>query len=480
VYVMPALGGPARLIAPDGRGPRFSPDGSRIAYWTGQFRGTTVVGRASKVFVVALSGGAPARLLPDFDLAGEFVWTGDGRALIMAGGRDRGPQVAEMFDWWLAPLDGTPAVKTGVMDLPVLHGDGVSPDRWTSDGVLFSFKGDLWKVRISNAGRVAGEPQRLTLGVGPYVDPTGGANGEIVFARMVTERTVERASLTNVTEPVARLYSDGEPTTHRASGTADGSRIVFERGADGAREIWVKDATTGHQEMVIRVATDAPLNATLSPDGARIGYTQGSNAARRGAGTGYVIETSGGVPRKVCDSCEIHGFFADNQRLLIALDDGHAIQVIDLRSGGIHDVVVSSAGGSLDRPHASPDDRWLAFRRQRDGVGRTFVVPLTLDRPAVADTLDAIDEPTTTGRPAGWSLDSRVLYLLLDTDGFRCLWGQRVDPRTGVLVGTPFAVRHFHRVVGMSTSFSNAITSGGFIYEAADVTGNLWKLTTPR
>ena len=32
-----------------------------------------------------------------------------------------------------------------------------------------------------------------------------------------------------------------------------------------------------------------------------------------------------------------------------------------------------------------------------------------------------VDEPTTTGRPAGWSLDGSVLYLLLDADGFRCL-----------------------------------------------------------
>jgi hypothetical protein len=30
IYLMPALGGPARLIARDGRGPRFSPDGTRM------------------------------------------------------------------------------------------------------------------------------------------------------------------------------------------------------------------------------------------------------------------------------------------------------------------------------------------------------------------------------------------------------------------------------------------------------------------
>jgi Tol biopolymer transport system component len=480
VYVVSTLGGSARLIVPDGRRPRFSPDGSRIAYWTGQFRGDNVVSRASRVFVVALSGGAPSRLLADFEVATEFVWTGDSRALIVAGRRERRAQVAETFDWWLTPVDGASVTKTGVFDTRLLLGEGVAPGGWTPDGVLFSFRGDLWKVPLSNTGRASAEPKRLTLGVGPYIDPAAGPNGEIVFASVVTERAIERASLTDVTEPVARLHRDSEPSTQRASGTADGSRIVFERSAGGSREIWLKQPTSGHQEMVVRVSTQAPLNATVSPNGARIGYTQDSTVTGASAGIGYVVEISGGVPRKVCDSCEIHGFLADNHRLLIALDDGHAIQVVDLRTGAVHDVVVASDGGRLDRPHASPDDRWLAFRRQRDVASGTVVVRLTPERPVVVDKLEAIDEPTTTGRPAGWSLDSKVLYLLLDTDGFRCIWGQRIDPQTGALVGKPFAVRHFHTTVGMSTSFANPVTTGGFIYEAADVTANLWKLTTPR
>lgn len=480
VYLVPTLGGPARSIAQDGRDPRFSPDGSRIAYWTGQFRGDNIVGRASSVFVVPLSGGAPSRLLPGFEVASGFVWTGDSRALIVAGRRERRAEVAEPFDWWLAPVDGASATKTGVFDSRLLVGEGVAPGEWTPDGVLFSFKGDLWRVPVSNTGRVNGEPQRLTVGVGRYIEPAGGPNGEVVFTSVVTERAVERASLTDVTEPAARLHRDSEPSTQRASSTADGSRIVFERTAGGSREIWVKTPATGHQEMVVRVSTQGSLNATVSPDGARIGYTTGSNATAGSARTGYVIETSGGVPRKICDSCEVHGFLADNQRLLIALDDGHAIQMIDLRTGAVRDLVVVSDGGRLDRPHASPDDRWLAFRRQRGVAGSTFVVRLTPERPIVADRLAAIDEPTTTGRPAGWSLDSTLLYLLLDTDGFRCIWGQRIDPQTGALVGKPFAVRHFHTTLGMSTSFANAVTTGGFIYEAADLTANLWKLTTPR
>jgi Tol biopolymer transport system component len=332
IYLVPALGGPARLIAPDGRRPRFSPDGSRIAYWSGQFRGTG--GRdassvASSVYVLSLSGGAPVRVLSDFEVANDPVWVPDGRSLLVAGRRERGLQQAESFDWWMTPLDGRPPVKTSVFDTPLLRGAGVAPSRWTSSGVLFSFHDDLWRVMLSSAGRLSAPPRRLTLGVGPYVEPAMGPSGEVIFARLVTQRAVERASLTNPTEPAMRLYADAGSSMWRASGTNDGSIIVFEREVGAAREIWIKNTRSGRQELVVRVPTRDQVNATVSSDGARIAYTQDSNVTGGfSAGTGYVIETSGGVPRKVCDACELHGFLADNQHVLVALNDRHAIRVV--------------------------------------------------------------------------------------------------------------------------------------------------------
>ena len=188
------------------------------------------------------------------------------------------------------------------------------------------------------------------------------------------------------------------------------------------------------------------MNATISGDGARIAYTRNSDATGGSAGTGFVIETAGGVPRRVCDGCEMHGFLADHQSVLAALNDGHAIRLIDVRTGNARDLVVAAAGERLDRPHASPDGRWLAFRRQSNSVGKSFVVRLSPDHPISAEGLRPIDEPTTTGRPCGWSLDSRIVYLLLDTDSFRCLWAQRIDP-AGAPVGNPIIVRHFHSTI---------------------------------
>jgi len=424
IYMVPALGGPARLIAAEGRGPRFSPDG---------------------------------------------------RSLLVAGRRS---QTDEALDWWIVPQDGKPPVKTGVLELPHFRHTLPVCSRWTPQGLLFSSGDDLWMIKLTDTGIVSGAPRRLTLGVGPYVDPAVTPNGQIVFARSVAQRVVERASLSKAAEEPARLYADTGSTSWRASTTSDGSLIVLEREVGDSREIWTKHLQSGRQQLIVRVPAAGPTNAVVSQDGARIAYTQAGTAATNVVITGYVIETAGGVPRKICDTCNLHGFLSDNHHVMASLADGHAIQLIDTRDGTTRDLVTVNDGSRLDRPHASPDDRWLAFRRNRGGAGKSYIVGLPAGRAVNADEAAVVDEPTTTGRPGGWSLDSRVLYLLLDTDGFRCIWGQSIDA-AGRLIGKPSAVRHFHATQGMSTSMGNAVNADGFVYEAADMTANIWKMTIP-
>ena len=68
IYLVSTLGGPARLAIAGGRRPRFSPDGSRLAYWTGQFRGVAGA-RDTSVFVAPLDGGTPTRVAAGFQAA---------------------------------------------------------------------------------------------------------------------------------------------------------------------------------------------------------------------------------------------------------------------------------------------------------------------------------------------------------------------------------------------------------------------------
>jgi Tol biopolymer transport system component len=471
VYVVPALGGPARRIVQDGRDPKFAPDGKRIAYWSGAWRGHAIALRSS-VFVASLDGGEPTRIVPDFRMARIPAWSPDGQSLLIQGRRD---DAIDSFDWWRIPLDGGTPVQTGIFALAGRPDSTFSSHVWTPSGVILSAGGyNLWSVALSSDGRAAEPMRALTAVTGDAFHPSVSRDGSVVFAAVNRQRVIVRAPLSDGAHDQLPLliYADDRPDAARASASADGSRLVFEQWFPSHREVWQRDLRRDQQEMVVRVDDTAQLNPTVSPDGARIAYTTHVDGQ---PGTGFVIDASGGTPRRVCDKCNLYGFLSDNRRVL-ALRRG-LIAAIDTRDGSQIELVRTDKG-SLDRPHVSPDDRWIAFRQALDTGGKTFLAAVSPGGAVDPAAWQQIDEPTTSGRPAGWSLDARVLYLLLDTDGFRCLWGQRVDAATGRLSGVPVAVRHFHDInEAASTSFGNPIVPDGFIFETVKRTGNLWRLT---
>jgi eukaryotic-like serine/threonine-protein kinase len=472
IYIAPALGGTARLIAAEGRQPRFSPDGTRVVYWSGQWRGAPSSG-ASALFVISLQGGSPSRLLAHFVMARDAVWSPDGRSLIVLARRDRESSLADGFDWWWLPLDGRPPVKTGMMAFADFIDGQPPPAAWTGSGVVFASQGDLWSTPISEVDGHAGAPRRLTVAAGASA-PAVARDGSLVFALNQRHRVVERAPIAPGEEarPPVRLYRDNRDVPERASQTADGSMIVVEKGFHAHREIWLKRFPSGAERMITRADAKNIMSATTSPDGTRVVFTVGLY----GEGSGRVVDVAGGVPRTLCDSCVLTGFLSDNRRVLAMRDQGRELSLVDTLNAAVTPLI-RDPRGRLERSHASPDDRWLAFRRVVDGSAKTYLTALNRGARVFPEAAAEIHEPTVTGRPAGWSPDSRILYLLLDADGFRCLWGQRIS-QNGGLEGAPYAVRHFHHQdnMGLSTSYGNAITAEGFMYDAVEITGDVWRL----
>jgi hypothetical protein len=224
--------------------------------------------------------------------------------------------------------------------------------------------------------------------------------------------------------------------------------------------------------MITRVNGVAQADPTLSPDGERIGYRAGPPEAR----DGFVVDVRGGVPVRVCERCVVFGFLSDNQRIL-ALDQGQSrLRAIDVQSKASRELL-NAPNRRFARTHLSPDDRLLTFQSGEE----IFVTAVPEDGPAPENTWTLIGQTVPGGRPCGWSLDSSIAYLLLNTDGFRCLWGQRIDRRTGRPLGEPIAVRHFHDTLAQefSTSMGNAITDNGFLYGGGVLTANLWRLPAP-
>ena len=86
IYIISALGGEARLLAPKGRNPRFSPAGDWIAYWVGPLAGHPLGAQAGKIFLIPPTGGDPKQIDPPGILAaGCPIWSPDGTHLLFYG-----------------------------------------------------------------------------------------------------------------------------------------------------------------------------------------------------------------------------------------------------------------------------------------------------------------------------------------------------------------------------------------------------------
>ena len=85
-------------------------------------------------------------------------------------------------------------------------------------------------------------------------------------------------------------------------------------------------------------------------------------------------------------------------------------------------------------------------------------------------------------RTAGLSPQGGVLYMLLERDGFRCLYAMKLDVATGRPRGQPFVVAHFHDASRQwgSTGMGSAVAEGVFIADLFETTGNIWMTTLPR
>lgn len=119
VWIAPKSGGTAnRLSSPEGDEsyPRFSPDGSMLAY-TANYQGN------SDVYVISVNGGIPLRLTYHGMFDRVLGWTPDGKSVLFASSRESGRQRYNQF--YTIPVKGGSPSK-----LPVPYGEfaSLSPD----------------------------------------------------------------------------------------------------------------------------------------------------------------------------------------------------------------------------------------------------------------------------------------------------------------------------------------------------------------
>jgi Tol biopolymer transport system component/predicted Ser/Thr protein kinase len=483
VYIAPALGGEARLLVKNGRRPRFSPDGAWIAYAIGERQ-------AAELFVIPGSGvGAPQRVQTGFRQATNHVWAPDSKRILFVG---LDPEDQERNDWWVAPLETGPVMRTGALKAfrERAMGSGVVPSAWTEgDQVMFSVtEGDhenLWQIPISpKTWTITGVPQRLTFGTGLEILPAVGAS-RVVFSSQVSNHDIWALPTDTmhgkVLGEVTRLTRDAALDTW-PSASGDGKKVVFTSRRSGNSDVWMKALDDGKETAL---TTTGGFTPQISRDGSKVAY-QGGVEPR---GTIYVVALgTGGAPgvvEKVCDDCGRPDDWSPDLTKILLLNPrggpGGAgrLQLLDLAAGG-QPLVVEHPKNFVGSSRLSDDGHWISFVETPAASRRQiFIASLRGRTPVPQSEWIPITDGSGLDREPRWSPDANLLYFLSERDGFRCFWAQSLESATKRPIGAAFPVQHFHRS-RFDLRYSDTGTVGfalardKIVFAMGETTGNIW------
>jgi Tol biopolymer transport system component len=484
IYVVSALGGESVRVASSGFNPQFSPDGRRIAYWTG---GQVSVSTPSKIYVVAATGGAAEEVPTGILYSRHPIWTGDGKQLLFWGASES----FNNLDWYTieTPSSGqnSRSMSCGLfrsLGLELGIGLDIYPRGWLGAEVLFSMPAsqtrDLWSVPISSSSgcHAEGPPHPLTAGLESALHPSASGTDRIVWAGVQTDINIWSLPVEAEVGKVAgemRQLTDGLTPRLRPYISRNGKRVTFNYG----ERVAVMDMATGKELMI----TGTPAaHASLTADGSKVVYSAALSRSMNGPDL-YVDDLSGDIPERICNGCGFApaGWSMDQQKILYDWGVPQWLAVFDLKTKSKRELF-RQPGRAFTQGSFSPDDRWVLFLATA-GPSRqqVYVVPYS-ENTSIADERQWI--PITDGRSLDshprWSPEGKLVYYLSDRDGFRCLWARRLNVETKQPVGVPFAVYHLHAA---RRSLSNVpsigymglgVSADRIVFNLGDSTGNVW------
>jgi Tol biopolymer transport system component len=443
VYIVPTTGGEERRIADGGRRPQYSPDGSKVLYWTGPSQPFPLQDGVGKIFVLDLVRSTTHQIRPEFTAAADPIWSPDGKKILFAGAKE---SAIKDQGWWTAPLDGGPAVHYSGMG----PNDWYIPFAWQGDWIYFEWLGHALQTvgRLAVeplSGRPYGKPQRISASTTDAYSPSVSKTGTLVFSSLDAAYNLYALLLDPNTAGskgrLTRLSKDPGLNIVRSL-SPDGSRLVFTSARlSKPPQVWVRDLANGLE----RAVTDGNLGksvALISPDGQSIAW-QSEVIGKPGilltpfaGGPARLLYTEWGSPK---------AWSVDGKFILCDQASGHtSIGLIDA-TGKITPYLAAS-NADVHASSVSNDGKWLAFSVVRSAVESTvYAAPFAPDRsPPPSEWVKIIDSPEVHRNPH-WSPDGSLLYFTSNRDGYNCIWALRVNGGTKRPKGQLFAVRHFHQ-----------------------------------
>jgi len=412
--------------------PRFSPDGTMLAYVAGH------TSEPGQIWLLPLSEGrTPRRIAADFMDARFPAWSPDGRSILFRGAKSSVPTLEANREWWITDRDGHSYSATGAAS--ALAKSGVVPHdthvAWDGKHVVFSAANydstNLWRLNLfSILGHVVSSPQVITSGSGYQGIPAILGDGRVAYADWRHEGHIWQidpgdGKMTKVTSLSSKDAA--------VSSSTDGKRIAFVRIRGKSRDIWIRDMESGAEH---ELWTGDSANPLLSPAGDKIAVSIGQRI--------WLLDIASGK-REV---------FAENGGEIVAWSpDGGAIAAIENENEKKQKVVrltlndksriVLFEGGGFRQAAYSPNGKLLAVSVREDSAHSRIMVTSILPDGSAGEWKAATSLDHFSERPI-WSMDDHTFYYVTDRDGFWCLFGQEVDPRTSSPSGEPKALLHLH------------------------------------
>jgi Tol biopolymer transport system component len=485
IYLIPAIGGEPRLIAKEGRRPRFSADGMHVAYWIGDW----YVGR---VLVAPAAGGTPVPFQGGFASAMFPVWSSDGKQILFLGARKPEEAANDGFEWWIAPAAGGDAVQTGAYAIfrreKLIHGWPalVFPYDWAANEVFFSATlgatTNLWRVPLSSTSwKATGAPQRLTSGTALETKPSVSSGGTIAFSNLSSQLNIwgipidaNRGKVTGELERLTHAAHDAHTSL-----SANGRTLVFLSTRAGNPDVWMKDLVSG-KETALTATPQHEEQPDITRDGAMVSYMINEN----GVSSIYMMPAGGGVPEKIGQDCPRPWDWSPDGRhmLYLSLPSGRmTLSLLNVAARQKRDLITHPKY-ELARARFSPDGRWISASGSEQlllGRNRMVVMPFRPDAPVADSEWVWITSDESYHDKGRWSPDGNLLYYTSDRDGYRCIRAQQLEPATKRPVGEPFDVYHSHSA---RRSLKNAgvelmeisVASDRLVFNLGESTGNIW------
>ena len=295
IFVAPAHGGQPRQVVDDGWSPTWAPDGQRIAY-----------ALDDTIFTIDVRGGRPTPLAIVIEPA-ELTWSPDGRWIALTSGNDVWDGLIHIGNIAPSRILLIGARDGRIVDVTDRSSMNVAPT-WAPDSRQLLFISnragarDIYRLRLGADGRPAGEPHRLTTGLDAHTMAISPGGDRIVYAMYRGRVNIWSLPVTDgppakVSDAVA--LTTGTQLIESISVSPDHKWIYYTSDRAGNSDIWRMPRTGGEPVQITTDVADEFM-PEQSPDGAWLAYY----SLRYGSRDIFVRPTGDGDPVRVTTDSE--------------------------------------------------------------------------------------------------------------------------------------------------------------------------------